>query len=353
MIQLEDDKICRFVMSSVRGEKVPCPDFFADESTWKKVFHYARTIHSLLPVLVQIDRSTWKKEISEWIQAEVDAGLAKERMFLTLLDREMEAALYALGGEKIPTILLKGMDLGRRVYPDRMLRPMTDVDLLIPSEKFTDAILALGKVGFRVMGPFPKGRIRVELGRQKGGPVVELHRALQANDTENYLHEVWTHAVETVIQDMNWGCKVLSAEDNLVYLIRHATLQHVVESPIWLNDIHHLIENKDFKKNGDWEKVLWGLAEFKALHGGWFVLNFLKNQWGTTVSQQCLDQLSLKTSATRRKFLKNISESKKLFPVEGRTVSWTIRSRFLLRDSWIEALKYGIQRNTMAAGLFQ
>jgi hypothetical protein len=344
MNEILEPKICQFVIDCVRNKKIDRPDFYSDVQIWMRVVDYARTVHSLLPVLVQFERSKWKKEVPERIQVEFEAMVAKERMLLTLLDRELEASLFALNGEKIPALLLKGMDLGRRLYSDRMLRPMTDVDILVPYDSFTDAILALGKVGFRVMGPFPKGRIRVELGRQKGGPVVELHRALQAGDTEIYLDEIWKRSQETVLVDMNWNCRILAPDDYLVYLIRHSAIQHAIESPIWLNDIHCMIESKTFQSQADWERIIWSLAEYKALHAGWFIFHFLSTQWGTSIPKEVLSKLIVQTTMPRRKFLSRLATPEKLFPVHGRSMAWTIQSRFLLRDGWVEALKYGIKR---------
>jgi hypothetical protein len=62
---------------------------------------------------------------------------------------EAEELLAALSGSGISTVVLKGLDLAWRVYPDPGLRPYTDIDLLIAPEALDLAEAVLLESGYK------------------------------------------------------------------------------------------------------------------------------------------------------------------------------------------------------------
>jgi Uncharacterised nucleotidyltransferase len=52
----------------------------------------------------------------------------------------------------IPVMRLKGISYAGTIYPEPALRPMTDIDLLVPAARFGDASLALVNLGYRDEG---------------------------------------------------------------------------------------------------------------------------------------------------------------------------------------------------------
>ncbi|RMF72655.1 MAG: hypothetical protein D6738_10670 [Acidobacteria bacterium] len=78
-------------------------------------------------------------------RAVLDAQLALSR-----LEAMAGPALDALSAAGVPAILLKGAALGTLVYGDPSLRPMTDVDVLVPDARVEDALAALDAAGFDV-----------------------------------------------------------------------------------------------------------------------------------------------------------------------------------------------------------
>lgn len=62
---------------------------------------------------------------------------------------EAEEVLSALAGAGIQAVVLKGLDLAWRVYPDPGLRPYTDVDLLIAPEALDRAETVMLTAGYR------------------------------------------------------------------------------------------------------------------------------------------------------------------------------------------------------------
>ena len=139
-------------------------------------------------------------------------------MILEILDHELAISTKVLREAKIPVILLKGMDLGRRYYSERLFRPMTNVDLLVPSDKYKDALLALGRVGYRAEGEASADQIRIELARRSGGPAVAVHRALLAEDDGELTEDLWRRSKENKVSEFP-GLRTLSTEDAISYLI--------------------------------------------------------------------------------------------------------------------------------------
>ncbi len=62
----------------------------------------------------------------------------------------LRTVLEALSEERVPVIVLKGAALAETVYPDRAMRPMSDIDLLIRKEDLEGAERQLRRVGYEV-----------------------------------------------------------------------------------------------------------------------------------------------------------------------------------------------------------
>lgn len=341
-------EIAQFVLNALKpGVKPERPDFFDDVGAWRKIFDYSLRLHSILPLMVKIDRAEWRADLPVAVSLQIDERLQRERMILAILDDELDSALFLLVSAKIPVIVLKGMDLGRRYYPERVMRPMADVDLLVPPEAFTESLRVLARGDYRIVGPFPEGRFRVELARRENAPTVELHKYILAGDTDLSIAGIWKRSVEGVLRGLPHHARALSVEDNLIYLVRHCAVQHLLESPIWLNDIHYLIESEDFRQKADWDRIVWSLAQSRALSGAYLVLHLLRADWGTSIPEEAMKGVDRKVGAFRRVLLDRLASASAWFPGEGRRLPWVMKSRFLLRDSAWDALVYGIQRERL------
>ena len=66
----------------------------------------------------------------------------------------------------IPSLMLKGAALSLAFYRDPGLRPMRDVDLLVPKERSADAARKLVELGFKPEGGKFPNRLRVGHGWQ-------------------------------------------------------------------------------------------------------------------------------------------------------------------------------------------
>jgi hypothetical protein len=260
-------------------------------------------------------------------------------MRLALLDEEFEASANALLSEGMPVVVLKGMDLGRRYYEERLQRPMTDVDLLVPTQELGRAVEILSRKGFKKIGPHPSGRIRVEMARNEESPAVELHHRLLSGDSEHWLRGIWRRADQVRIPGIRGTLRVLSPEDQIVYLIRHAAVQHLLESPIWLKDIQLVIENA---KSLDWVSIASELRGSRSCAAGLLVLSMLKREGGVYVPDRAIWQLCKGLSRTRRRAIEAMATKAIWFDPSRKGYFDVLRRRFLLRDSWLEAIAYAL-----------
>ena len=120
---------------------------------------------------------------------DVDARLA-ERLRLRLEEEAVRAV--QLEGElqrlspllaDFPVVVLKGPVLAHGLYPDPLLRPFKDLDLLVPSARFEELVVALGRYGYVRSRPEPVPGFDALVGKalvlvHPGGVVIDLHRTL-------------------------------------------------------------------------------------------------------------------------------------------------------------------------------
>jgi hypothetical protein len=333
-----------FLLAAVRApfsRGLERPEFYQDADAWLVMFDHATRLHCSSVLMAAIDRAPWRDSLPVAARLLVEECLHRERMVLAILDDELERSLKLLIRARIPVVVLKGMDFSRRFYAERLTRPMTDVDLLVPREAWSDALRALGRGGYRLSGRHEPGRHRVELARTDGGPVVELHRGLLVSDDARSLDALWERTEEGLIPGLPRQARSLALEDCVEYLICHSAVQHLLESPIWLNDLHQIVMGG---RPVEWERVIAGLRRRRGLTAGWFMLQFLSTRWETAVPATVLSALDGEVGVFRRRQLRALMDPETWFVSRPRGIAWVARSRFLLRDSALDALRYGMAR---------
>ena len=189
--------------------------------------------------------------------AEVERLLARGRRRDTVRGmRQLDAmrrvtAALAAGG--IPSLILKGLPLGQRLYGSPFAKTSIDLDLLVPEDAFGAAGRVLREQGWRRATPDFRetpARMRWYDSVQKehvytgSGTKVELHRRLLGNrflfnpsfgslDAGAVIVEVGRHRFRT-----------LGDADQLLYLACHGSL-HYWQRLKWLCDMAALIRAMD------------------------------------------------------------------------------------------------------------
>lgn len=316
------------------------PDFYADATGWEQCFRSLDTVYATQAALEVIDRVQWKSEIPNAISLRLDEKTKRERVKRAVLDQELDSLLYLLIGAGIPVAVIKAMDVGRRYYSERIFRPINTVDVVVPPEGFAEALRYLGRGDYRIVTNPSESQSFIELRRREKGPSVRLHRRLFRDDDDTSMCAVFHRASEKAISGLPFNALGLSVEDNFLYLVCHGVIENRFISPVWLNDLHYLIASDDFKKNADWDRLVWALANHNALAGAWSILHLVKER-GASIPEEALPRVGKKVGFLHRKIAHRLSASAKWLPLDGTTRGWAIRTAMLLGDSPVLAGIFG------------
>ena len=188
--------------------------------------------------------------------------------------------LSACEAARIPVLVLKGAALSHIIYPDISLRPMSDLDLLVPTSEAHRAQQVLAGLGFEVpplSGSMPYHRHLAEVTKyvEEVPVTVEIHHKLYSDYFDSAFSYIRAAilgrqikrdqsqmALEGVIGPPypftvgGLAAHTLGHEDALGYLCRHL-VSHVnawdFGRLIWVADIVSLAER--FAAEIDWERV--------------------------------------------------------------------------------------------------
>jgi len=170
-----------------------------------------------------------------------------------LWHRRVEAALHevlgALAEAGLCVVMLKGVVLSERLYPDPRVRPTTDIDLLAAPGDVPRVRQVLEEIGYRVPGDELRAdaplraddSLHVVLSRADAG-TIELHtRASSGIGTEIPSQELMARAIgyRTALGDT---VRILSPEDEFLYLAVHAA-RHRFLRLIWLYDLKRFLKH--------------------------------------------------------------------------------------------------------------
>jgi len=184
------------------------------------------------------------------------------------LDRQLAGITDALRSEGTEFLVLKGAALSRTVYPDRHIRPGSDVDILTRPGDVKRARKALELAGYTCKYPYfdvssqyfyeeeftykdsGAGYLSLELHWDQA----PLHVLKKYIDIEGYFSR--SIRVKVGTREIS----VMDPADALVYQSVHMIAKHFNEVRLsWVNDIAFLCQY--LEKTGDWEKLRSRAAE--------------------------------------------------------------------------------------------
>lgn len=195
------------------------------------------------------------------------------------LVRELETLTRLFADAGFPVVALKGICFALTIYPDPALRPMVDLDLLVPASDLPEAVRIAKEAGYAGTVPeaFPglDDLLSHAVGLQKTTApftVLELHYSLLAERSFSYAVPVdwfWTQTEPMKGFD---NLLMLSPTAQVLYASAHAMLQHGARNTSlrWFYDLDRLI--RVHARRMDWELLLaqarqfeWGSAVSAAL----------------------------------------------------------------------------------------
>ena len=169
-----------------------------------------------------------------------------------LTRQELIDCAHLLEAAGLAPIALKGAWLTRHAYPDPALRPMRDIDLLVPRDGVLAGYAALLAAGYTELEPpeMPLAQV-VRLDKHMPpllaprGTVIELHHRLWEPDGRlDHASPAQNEAAlrsRAVCDDD--GLHYLAPHDTLAHLIVHAVYSHRLDcGPLLLPDIDFLVQ---------------------------------------------------------------------------------------------------------------
>lgn len=242
--------------------------------------------------------------VPEAVRSACQEALTRGMMRVLVATRAMLGLRDALHGAGLPFLVLKGLPLACEIYPHPGLRPIGDLDLLVPRAAVDDALEALRDRGYQPrpgslpVGFFRRHHFHITLVRegQRGLPV-ELHWDTQPSFSLSRIPvaEFWARARPLAIRGAD--LTVPGREESFLYLSQHL-MRHVLsfgprtwDDPVgalleparrgrlaWIADLQLLARNGpglDWRRvedlSGRWglDGEIAGLRAYLRMHGIW------------------------------------------------------------------------------------
>lgn len=288
MQRLED--LQRLVLDMLSTERVPDPELMARlvEADWDAIGSMIRA-HRLGPMLHwRLTHERQDVPIPAVLRSDVADAFKRSALRSLALQREIINAYSILESNGIPSIALKGAYLAYYAYPHPALRPLRDIDILVPMDKGIAAFETLLQAGYRQLTPFYGGNAEACLMSAKHLPPlrsshsgfnIEVHVRLpgfpEAMNFEAAENGHWRRALNLPLGGRR--IRYQSLTDLLYLMITHAVYEHRLDNgPLVLSDIHYLATAGDI----DWPGF-WRLAEDAGtLRGCVLLLRLAERYWG-------------------------------------------------------------------------
>ena len=250
---------------------------------------YAASRHGLAGLLdhwLSAAQKTLPALASENLRRQVHATMAGGMRLRRLLSRANEA----LRMKGVGPVLLKGYGLGVRLYPAPLLRPSSDVDLLVAPDEMEAARAALLSLGLSPKQDsddyYPPAYRHHEAFAGSPG-MVELHFRLMANWGSAWDGAgVLSRAISTSLEGLK--VRYLCPEDEFVYLALHAA-NHMLGRLGWLYDLKlHILANPSL----DWDRVVETAHEARMPAPAFYAMDASVRMVGAAVPETVLQALA-------------------------------------------------------------
>lgn len=216
------------------------------------------------------------------IQDSLRAAYYSTRMNNEQILEELARLLPLFHQAGIPVVALKGICFALTIYPDVGLRPMVDLDLLVPASRLPDAARIAKETGYAETKPeaFPglSDLLLHSVDLEKWSApftALELHYSLVAEKTFVYAVPVdwfWSQIGPLPVPASKPGLEpllMLTPTAQVLYASAHAMLKHGARNTSlrWYYDLDRLI--RFYAERIDWDLLLSQAREF---------------EWGSAVS---------------------------------------------------------------------
>jgi len=173
--------------------------------------------------------------------------------------RRLQALLPLFEASGVPTLVLKGMALSILHYRDMALRPMSDLDILVPEEQAQEVVGRLQREGWTValyLPSAPKKRYfyrhihAIPLEHPEYG-VLDVHwHALTEATFHGADKPFWNDSVPLIANNIK--SRALNPTDLLLHVCVHGFATHVLPQIRWIADSVTILRTSQI----DWARLL-------------------------------------------------------------------------------------------------
>ncbi|MCB2264136.1 MAG: nucleotidyltransferase family protein [Candidatus Thiosymbion ectosymbiont of Robbea hypermnestra] len=262
---------------------------------WRCIMEMAYR-HRLHPMLHwRFEQAPQRSELPKEIVEDLATNFANATRYGLLVQRELLLVHRRLEAAKIPHIFLKGAFLAFFCYPNPALRPLRDLDILVPKTMAVQAFEILHDAGYlwseqsrkptedamevdKHLPPLwsPETEIHVEIHIRLFVPEGTAAGCFTFSDES----ALWQRRIHRNLMDT--AIPFLCATDLLLHLILHGAYDHHFgNGPLLFSDIAYLLE----KETIDWP-LFWQLArDTSSSRGCLLVLGMVERYFGAQLIQ--------------------------------------------------------------------
>jgi Uncharacterised nucleotidyltransferase len=209
-----------------------------------------------------------------------------------ILFHNMSEVLQEFNNAGIKTMVLKGAALVLVHYGDYGLRPMDDCDVLVPTEKATEAINLLKKIGFvPVQEDSPETILQKRHStpfRNDSGFSLDLHWHIfedPVSGTDD--SDFWD--VAKPIQVNGVATCVLCPTDEMLLAFEHGIKWNRAPPFRWVADVMAILKTSE--KDIDWDRLVVKAREFRFILPVRNGLEYMRKEFGVVVPKEILTVL--------------------------------------------------------------
>ncbi len=284
--------------------------------------------------------------------------------WVALAELESLGALFER--EHLPCVVLKGGALAATLYPEPALRPMSDLDLLVPLARFAEADELLRGQGFaspvELCDDFAP-QLTNYRAYTRGGLAKPAHLEIHWHlfKSPYYWRRVpiewfWNRTLEISVGDYRARC--FSPDAQFVHLAVHFALHHRAERLIWSYDLARLLVRDGARMH--WDEILDAAERFGLKQALQLAAARVTETWGIPIPPAALTRLNLSPARWRDRVAFALMTARRgqarfvldtlsqptlvlsarflwhhLFPARA-----YMRERYRVRDDWMIAFSY-------------
>jgi hypothetical protein len=228
------------------------PDALRAWEGWRAIVELDEIDRGSLRLLPMVYRNLGPDSLGEEIAGRLKGAYRLSWTRNQLLFRRATEAIGALEGAGIETMVLKGASLALLSYGDIGIRPMDDVDVLVPLSRTADAIDALSVAGWKADKDDPLGWAQVHhsMGLAgSGGGSVDLHWFALWQPARD--EELWRASVPLELAGV--ATRAPCDADQLLLACVHGTPWSRLSPFRWIADAIAVIRHSGDRL--DWDRV--------------------------------------------------------------------------------------------------